>query len=307
MRGRALWLTPWLVFVLVVQVSAVALMYRVFVDSIRGQLVDTAALDANQIGQRHIEGLVHSVLNALTVVSLLTATVAIGFIALARGRVRLAAVTTLFIAGANLTSQLLKEAIVRPDLGIDVERAGAGNSLPSGHATVAASVVVALVLVLPPRARGPAALIGAGYAAIAGVATVSADWHRPSDAVASLLLVGAWAAVAGLALVFTGAYRGVRSRPHRSAVLMLSLAGLGLLAGAAAALALTHRAVGGSIEALESLERPALLTAYVGGAAGIAGTAALVVAVVLATVHVIVPEQATPDRVAADRPASALT
>lgn len=306
MRGRALWLTPWLVIVLAAHVVALAIMQQVFVGSIRGQLVDTAALDANQIGQRHIEGLVDAVLDALTVVSLLTATVAIGFIALARGRVRLAVVTTLFIAGANLTSQLLKEAIVRPDFGIDVERAGAGNSLPSGHATVAASVVVALVLVLPPRVRGLAAFVGVGYAAVAGVATVSADWHRPSDAVASLLLVGAWAAVAGLALAFTGADRGVRSRPHRTAVLTLGLTGVGLLAGAGVALALTHRAVDGSVEALESLERPALLTAYAGGAAGIAGTAALVVAVVLATVHVIVPEQVAPDGMAADRPAPAL-
>ena len=46
--------------------------------------------------------------------------------------------------------------IYRPDLGVDPERAAAGNSLPSGHTTIAASVAVALVLVVPSKARGPA-------------------------------------------------------------------------------------------------------------------------------------------------------
>jgi membrane-associated phospholipid phosphatase len=307
MRGRALWVVPWLVILLVAQVAALAAVRQVFVGSIRGQLLDTAALNANTIGQRHIDGLVDAVLGGLTVVSLVIATVAIGFIALARRRVLLAVVATVLIAGANLTSQLLKEATLRPDLGIDVERAGAGNSLPSGHATVAASVAVALVLVLPSRVRGLAGVIGVGYAGVAGVATVSAGWHRPSDAVAALLVVGAWAALAGLVLAIAAPDRGEPSRPHRTAVLALGLTGLGLLAVAAVAMALTHRAVGGEVEALESLGRPALLTAYAGGAAGILGTAAVVMGLILATVHVIVRRHADPDRTPADWPAPALT
>ena len=49
---------------------------------------------------------------------------------------------TLLIVGSNLTTQLLKHWLTRPNFGIDPERVVAGNSLPSGHATVAASVSI---------------------------------------------------------------------------------------------------------------------------------------------------------------------
>ena len=105
----------------------------------------------------------------------------------------------------------------RPYLGVDPQRIEAGNSLPSGHTTVAASVAVALVFVLPPRARGFAAVVGAGYTALVGVATMSAGWHRPSDSVAALLVVGGWAAAAGLALMIAARLAplvGLRSKPR---------------------------------------------------------------------------------------------
>lgn len=290
MRGGPGWLAPWLLIAAVAQVAAVEVVRRVFLGTIRGQLVDTAALDANTIGRSHIEGLVDTVLSAMTVVSLAAATIAIGFIALIRGRVALAAATTLLIVGANLTTQVVKQLVERPDYGVDLARAAAGNSLPSGHTTVAASVAVALVLVLPSQVRGVAAVVGAGYAALAGVATMSAGWHRPSDAVAALLIVGAWAAVAGLLLAAAPDRHGHPdpARPHRFAVFALAAAGLMLLAGATLAMLLTDR----SITTQGALfGRGRLLTAYAGGAVGIAGIASLVMALVLATVHMVVPER----------------
>lgn len=299
MRGPG-WLVPWLLAVATAQVVAVEVVRRVFVDTIRGQLLDTAALDGNSIGQSHIEGLVDTVLSAMTVVSLAAATIAIGFIALIRGRVLLAAATTLLIAGANLTTQVVKELVERPDYGVDVARAAAGNSLPSGHTTVAASVAVALVLVLPSRLRGVAAVVGAGYAALAGVATLSAGWHRPSDAVAALLIVGAWAALAGLFLVIARGRDGAElARPHGFAVAVLVAAGLVLLAGAALAMLLTDRSLASQGELLG---RGRLLTAYAGGAVGIAGIAGLVMALVLATVHLTVPDRVPVSR--SGRPAA---
>lgn len=277
---------------LLAQVAAFEVVRRVFVDSVRGQWLDAAALTGHTIGEGYIEGLVDTVLNAVTVVSLAAATVAIGFIALMRGRVLLAAAAGLLIIGANVTSQVLKAGIDRPELGIDVIRAGAGNSLPSGHGTVAASVAVALVLVLPPRLRGAAGLLGAGYAALTGTATMSAGWHRPSDAVASLLLVGAWAALVGmvLAVVHRGDGEGQPQRAHRYVVTLLALAGIGLLALAAIAMGTTYQALDAVPDPVY-LSRTRLLVAYAGGAAGIAAVAALVMAMVVATVHRVVPER----------------
>jgi membrane-associated phospholipid phosphatase len=293
MRPQRGGLPLWLLAVAAGQLAALAFVHRVFVGTARGQLLDTAALDGNTIGRSHIEGLVDTVLSAVTAVALVAATIAIGFIALMRGRVMLAAMATLLIVGANLTTEALSRVIERPDYGVDLERAAAGNSLPSGHATVAASVVVALVLVLPSRVRGLAAVLGAGYAALVGVATLSAGWHRPSDAVAALLVVGAWAAVAGLLLVVLDRSEGQPAPPRRVATPMLAIGGVVLLAVAAVAMAVTDRALAGPAELLS---RGRLLTAYAGGAIGIAGTASLVMALVLATVHRVVPSRAALSR-----------
>ncbi|SDZ41642.1 PAP2 superfamily protein [Micromonospora pattaloongensis] len=258
-----------------------------FVHTRRGQQLDTLGLAGNSIGRDRVDGITDTVLNAMSVASLAIATAVIVFIALIRRRIMLALMAALLVLGANLTTQLVKYLTVRPDLGIDPERAGAGNSLPSGHTAVAASVAVALVLVVPARVRGLAAVLGAAYAAVAGVATLSAGWHRPSDAVASLLMVGAWAAFAGFVLVLTQP-ASAEMEPgagHRLAVTLLALAGVLLLAAAAVALTVNE-----PVSAIppEELSRRRLSVAYGGGAAAIAGTAALVMALVLAPVHRVV-------------------
>jgi hypothetical protein len=233
---------------------------------------------------------VRTVLNAVSALSLVAATMVIGFIALIRRRVLLAIVATVLVVGANLTTQLLKVLIDRPDFGIDPERAAAGNSLPSGHTAVAASVALALVLVLPPRVRGLGALVGAGYTAVAGVATLSAGWHRPSDSVAAVLIAGAWATGAGFLLVSSQRERGPRiDQPHVFALMTLALAGAALLAVAVLGLSLTDQV--SSIPPAE-LGRRRLFIAYAGSAAGIAGSAGLVMALTLATVHKVVPTRA---------------
>lgn len=273
------------------QAAAFGAVWRSFVRTQDGQLLDTIALSGNSIGRDRIDGLVGSVLNAMSIAALVVATIAIGFIALIRGRVALAVVTTVFLAGANATVQVLKHTIDRPDLGVDPQRALAGNSLPSGHAAVAASFAVALVLVLPPRLRGAGAVFGAGYAALVGVATLSEGWHRPSDAIAAILVVGAWAAAAGCLLVVLQRSAGTPGSMasgdgHPFVVKALALGGLGMLAVAGISLLLTTQVLtvppGG-------LSRRRLLAAYAGSAFGIAGTACLMMSLVTATVHRVVP------------------
>ncbi|MEU4480193.1 phosphatase PAP2 family protein [Micromonospora sp. NPDC023966] len=282
------WTAVWLVVLALAQTAAFLVVWRFAVHTQLGQWLDTVALTGNRIGQDRIDGPVDRILNAMSVVSLLVATAMIGFIALIRGRKALAVTATLLIAGANVSTQLLKHYLGRPDFGIDPERAAAGNSLPSGHTAVAASVAVALILVLPPKLRVAGAFLGAGYAAAAGVATLSAGWHRPSDAVAAFLVVGAWAAVAGLVLLFFQREQAVVSPAdaHRVAAAVLGLAGA--LALVLAALALSWL-VDRSTTPVEELTRRALFIGYAGSAAGIAGTVAVVAALVLAMVHRLVP------------------
>ncbi|SCG68646.1 phosphatase PAP2 family protein [Micromonospora humi] len=282
------WTAVWLVVLALAQTAAFLVLWRLAVHTRLGQWLDTVALTGNQIGQDRVDGPVDTILNAMSAVSLLAATAVIGFIALIRGRKALAVTATLLIAGANVSTQALKYFLARPDFGIDPERAAAGNSLPSGHTTVAASVAVALILVLPRQLRVAGAFIGAGYAAAAGVATLSAGWHRPSDAVAAYLLVGAWAAVAGLVLLVFQRERAVvePGDAHRLAAAVLGVGGaLALLVSALALSWLVDR----STIAVGELGRRPLFVGYAGSAAGIVGTIAVLAALVLATVHRLVP------------------
>ncbi|KOX13466.1 membrane-associated phospholipid phosphatase [Micromonospora profundi] len=282
------WTAVWLVVLALVQAAAFLAVWRVAVHTGIGQWVDTVALTGNQIGQDRIDGPVDRLLNAMSVVSLLAATAMIGFIALIRGRIALAVTATLLIAGANVTTQLLKYGLARPDYGIDPERAGVGNSLPSGHTAVAASVALALMLVLPRKVRAAGAFIGATYAAAAGVATLSAGWHRPSDAVAAYLVVGVWAALAGLVLLVTQREQAevAPGDAHRVASAVLGVAGVLALIVCGLALAWL---VGLRDTWPTELSRRPLFVAYAGSAAGIAGTMAVVMALVLTVVHRLVP------------------
>jgi membrane-associated phospholipid phosphatase len=306
MRRWPFGLAAWLLVLAGAELIAFLLVWRFFVRSEHGQLLDTLALSGNRVGQARVGGAVDTVLNTLSAVSLMVATAVVGFIALMRRRIAVAFGAILLIVGANLTTQVLKQIIYRPDLGIDPERAAAGNSLPSGHTTIAASVAVAFLLVLPGIYRGVGAVLGALVTAVAGVATLSAGWHRPSDAVAALLVVGAWAAAASLFILVAQRDHGAvdYDRSNRYAVVILVVAGLALLAGAWLAVQLTDQVLS---TPPDELGRRRLFAAYAGGAVGIAGTAALVMASVLATVRRVVPRVVSPPAAWRRRPASART
>lgn len=288
----------WLLVVAAGCVLGVAGVHELFVHTWRGQQVDGAALRGAGIGRARIISEVRHVLDLVSVLALAAATATVGFIAVLRRRPGVALLVVLLIAGANLTTQVLKFAILsRPDLG---NSGPAHNTLPSGHTTVAMSVAVALVLVVPPAVRGLAAVVGAAFAAVMGVATLSAGWHRPSDAVAACLVVGGWAAVlgAGAAAVTPAPATGIGS-PRDAHPLATSLLGVGALvclAFGVTALLLTAGAVPADLSRLR------LFVAYAGGAATIAGTALAVMSALLVVVHRIVP--ALP-RQPGDRPPAA--
>src|SRR4051794_21199947 len=90
-------------------------------------------------------------------------------IALLRRRWLMAAVVPTILLAANLATQQLKPALA--DLRVFDVRGEAATyqaSWPSGHATASMSLALCLVLVVGPRVRPVAALIGAGYAIAVG-------------------------------------------------------------------------------------------------------------------------------------------
>ncbi|MDX6212287.1 MAG: hypothetical protein QOF82_1374, partial [Frankiales bacterium] len=200
----------------------------IFVHTTHGQWVDDASLRGTSIGRRRISDPVNSILDVVSVTALGLATIAVGVIGYLRRRPILALLTMVLVVGSNITTEAVKHLVfTRPHL--DPADPLAFNTLPSGHTTVALSVGVGFALVAPARLRMLLAVVGALYGAATGVATMSAGWHRPSDAVAACLVVGAWTALTG---AIATARRHVRDQPSpdaayavgRTAFIVLALA-----------------------------------------------------------------------------------
>jgi membrane-associated phospholipid phosphatase len=106
---------------------------------------------------------------------------------------RAAAVMTVAVAGANVATQLLKQALA-------VERGDpyqvAAASWPSGHACAAMAVALVAIYAANRRWRPLVTLVALGFAVAIAVAVVMLGWHYPSDAIGGLAVAGAVLATA---------------------------------------------------------------------------------------------------------------
>ena len=110
-------------------------------------------------------------------------------IAVLRRRWLMAAVVPAILLSANLVTQQLKPALADMRI-VDVrgEFALYPGSWPSGHSTASMSLALCLVLVVGPRLRPLAALVGAGYAIAVGYSLVVLGSHLPSDVLGGYLV-----------------------------------------------------------------------------------------------------------------------
>ncbi|WP_275892133.1 phosphatase PAP2 family protein [Cellulosimicrobium cellulans] len=259
----------------VVAVLAVAgawLVWRFFVDTFAGQMLERAAFDGAVTGQGELWRVAEPVLDTVSVAFVVGGLGAAMGIALLRRRWGLAVQVAFLVVGANVTTQLVKHSLLgREELigGWHWE-----NSLPSGHTTVAGSVAAALLLVVPRAARPLVAVLGGAYTAATGVSTLVGQWHRPSDVVAAVLVVLAWAALVCAFTPRSALDPGAGASPGSTVMAVLLLLGAGA-AGVAAALAL--RATPATWDTTAAQE----VTAYAGGVAGVLAVTAAAFAVLL--------------------------
>ena len=94
-------------------------------------------------------------------------------------------------------AELLKPLLPRPYL-INL-MSNRSNSAPSGHVILAAAASVILLCAVPRAFRALAAVIGWIYTVLVGMSVIAGQWHRPTDVVMGLLIVG------GLAMLMLGA------------------------------------------------------------------------------------------------------
>jgi membrane-associated phospholipid phosphatase len=120
----------------------------------------------------------------------------------------LAAVTV--VAGANLTTQVLKILLAHPRyqplLG---EHQLSAIAFPSGHATAAASIAIAFAFVVPSRLRLAVLVLGLCLVAAVCCSVLVLRWHFPSDVIGGILVASGWGfAVLGVRRAMEGAGRG---------------------------------------------------------------------------------------------------
>ena len=164
---------------------------------------------------------------------------ALAAFALVRGRLRSAAVVIVLLALTSVSSQLLKALFAYPrPLGDTNLSNVAPEAFPSGHATAAMSLAIALVIVVPARLRTLAAVVGAGFALSVSFSVVALGWHFPSDVAGGFLLASFWALVLLAGLRAAEARRPLRSGGGRltgaaqAAADRVAALGLGAAAGA---------------------------------------------------------------------------
>jgi len=197
---------------LAISAAVLAAMYWLFVRTPDGQRVDEAARlrVGAPSGTRH---LIAQVLGDVSIGMVALGLFVCVVIALLRGQRLVAASAVVLVAGANLTTQVLKNSVFsRPDYGH-----WTSNSLPSGHTTVVTSLVLALLLVAPAIGRGPAAFAGTAAITLTGVGTIVAAWHRPSDVIAAIAICLGWGA---FMLMVIGWAHPARPRTHISHVVL---------------------------------------------------------------------------------------
>lgn len=117
------------------------------------------------------------------------------------GRPRHAIAAVALIAGANLTTQVLKAVLAHPRYQpILVYNQVGPSSFPSGHATAAMSIALAFGLVAPPLWRPAAVSFGICLVPVVSCSVLILHRHYPSDVIGGLLVATGWcfAAVAGL-------------------------------------------------------------------------------------------------------------
>ncbi|OJX96145.1 MAG: hypothetical protein BGO96_07700 [Micrococcales bacterium 73-15] len=273
-RTETRWL--WCVAGLILSIAVVVASVRLFVLTPAWRMVDQAAFLGSTLGREQVEPYAKVVLGVVSPLFLVGATIVAVVLALARKAFGDAVRAVVVVVGANLTTQLLKGVIERPI--DDLPQATYGNSLPSGHTTVAASVVAILLIVVGRSWRPLVALLGVLYAGATGIATLALAWHRPSDAVAAFAVVAAWS----LLVLIPNRGRAVPDvvvNPLR--ILVSWLLGVAAVAGLTVgfvALSVAFARAGGDLSSGSALLEPVTRrAAYVGACAGTGGAAAFFV------------------------------
>lgn len=134
-------------------------------------------------------------LRIISVASLGLAIVVIGVTGAVRGGLKLAVAGAGTIVGSVLTTELLKKVVLPRPILVPTPEGIAHNSFPSGHTTIAMSIMVAALIVSSYRLRGWVMFFVMTWSTAIGAATIAAHWHRLSDTIGANCVALTWGAL----------------------------------------------------------------------------------------------------------------
>jgi PAP2 superfamily len=261
-RASARRVTRRLLLVSIAGIVVTALAYAATVGTQLGQLMGELIL-GGRTGTPDAVRAAEEVLRGASRAAIAAGGVSVVALALLQRREALALVAGATVILPNVTTQVLKSAVLdRVDL-LDDLFYFLPNSFPSGHVTAVASVAVALLVVVPPILRSPTVLFASVTVAFVGASTILAGWHRMADAIGGVFVATAWGAVLTALLVWRRGIEPVGARTAAlgrvSAKVPVVVGGVVLLVGSAAYLVALADPLGVLLFLAERGGSPALL------------------------------------------------
>jgi membrane-associated phospholipid phosphatase len=167
--------------------------YLVLIGTSYGHRLDNAAFTGRLSLSRGLANAFRNLLEIVNKKGLLIASVLLLGIAAYRRVIEVGIIAVIAFGSSIVGAELLKHELPRNALVPGdswINKALWDNSYPSGHTTVAASLVLAFLLVSPARFR-PFLVVGGGLLSAAfATGVLAAGWHRPSDALGALAWSG---------------------------------------------------------------------------------------------------------------------
>jgi membrane-associated phospholipid phosphatase len=197
---------------------------------------------------------------------------------------RTAAAVTFLLGGANVTSQALKPLLAhhREIYYTEFKLYNIRDAaFPSGHATAAMALSLAILIIVPRSYRPVTAALGAAFTIAISFSVLILEWHFPSD------VVGGYLIATGYGLATFAALRYAAERwPEHGTMRHAAREAIGAPSPAAIARAALAAAVVGALVAVSKAEQIAAFadrhTAFVAVASAIAVAAAVLLAAVAA-------------------------
>jgi membrane-associated phospholipid phosphatase len=190
-------------------VGLLVLTYLLAVWTPTGQRFEDAVLQAAAGGRQEAA---IGTLDAITKWSLAAAVIVVVGIGYLRSKLSLGFAGGGVIAASVITTEILRRSVLMRPLLLHSGVRREDQSFPSGHTTIAMSVMCGLVMVVPYRFRGIAVFLTSLWAASVGALTVTASWHRPSDTIGSDLIVMIYVCAAIAILARCGSVREAEPR-----------------------------------------------------------------------------------------------